>query len=212
MSNLTMDLFRDPEEPAIAAVFFVRKRYAQVLNHGDIGRRRKNMVDFPQPKIALRMRGCQAFLDCTINGNRAFYHPKSSSRCSQMQSRLLEIPQHLERQLRHQAALFVISLSVSLEREIDNNQPIAFVVHSLGGVIVKDAIHRSGKIRERMKLIIFLGTPHRRSAYASWRQIASNLTRVALQDSNKKLLEALEVNNEVLDNIDEESKTIVFKG
>jgi hypothetical protein len=63
-----------------------------------------------------------------------------------------------------------------------------------------------------MKLIIFLGTPHRRSAYASWRQIASNLTRVALQDSNKKLLEALEVNNEMLDNIDEESKTIVFKG
>jgi hypothetical protein len=27
----------------------------------------------------------------------------------------------LKRQLRHQAALFVISLSVSLEREIDNN-------------------------------------------------------------------------------------------
>jgi hypothetical protein len=77
---------------------------------------------------------------------------------------------------------------------------------------VIQAIRRSEKIRERSKLIIFLGTPHRRSPYASWRQIASNLTRVALQDSNKKLLEALEVNNEVLDNIDEESKTVVFKG
>lgn len=77
---------------------------------------------------------------------------------------------------------------------------------------VIQAIRRSEKIRERMKLIVFLGTPYRRSAYASWRQIASNLTRVVLQDSNKKLLEALEVNNEMLDNIDEESKTIVFKG
>jgi hypothetical protein len=74
-----------------------------------------------------------------------------------MQSRLLEKPQRLKRQLRHQAALFVISLSVSLEREIDYNvrrrqfvsleqfltawqQPIAFVVHSLGGIIVKDVL------------------------------------------------------------------------
>ncbi|PVH93671.1 hypothetical protein DM02DRAFT_619122 [Periconia macrospinosa] len=103
-------------------------------------------------------------------------------------------------------------LSVRLERDIDNSKPIAFVVHSLGGIIVKDAIRRSEKIRERTKLIIFLGTPHRGSAYAGWGQIASNLARLALQDSNKKMLEALEVNSEVLDNIHEEFKTIVFKG
>ncbi|KAF2679087.1 hypothetical protein K458DRAFT_375514 [Lentithecium fluviatile CBS 122367] len=103
-------------------------------------------------------------------------------------------------------------LSVRLEREIDNNQPIAFVVHSLGGIIVKDAIHRSESICGRTKLIAFLGTPHRGSAYASWGQIASNMALLALQDSNKKVLEALEVNSEVLDNIHEEFKTIVFKG
>jgi hypothetical protein len=74
------------------------------------------------------------------------------------------------------------------------------------------AIHRSEKIRERTKLIVFLGTPHRGSAYAGWGQIASNLARLALQDTNKKILETLEVNNEVLDNIHEEFKTIVFKG
>lgn len=34
---------------------------------------------------------------------------------------------------------------------------------------------------------------------------------MALQDSNKRLLESLEVNNEVLDNIHEELKTIVFE-
>ena len=67
-------------------------------------------------------------------------------------------------------------------------------------------------VRDRTKLVIFLGTPHRGSAYAGWGQIASNLARVALQDSNKRLLETLEVNNEVLDNIHEEFKTIAFKG
>lgn len=103
-------------------------------------------------------------------------------------------------------------LSVRLEREIGKGKPIAFVVHSLGGIIVKDAIRRSEMIREQTKLIIFLGTPHRGSAYAGWGQIASNLARLALQDSNKKILETLEVNNEVLDNIHEEFKTIAFKG
>ncbi|KAF2686316.1 hypothetical protein K458DRAFT_430168 [Lentithecium fluviatile CBS 122367] len=81
-------------------------------------------------------------------------------------------------------------LPVRLERDIDNSRPIAFVVHSLGGIIVKDAIRRSEKIRERTKLIMFLGTPHR-------------------GNSNKKMLEALEVNSEVLDNIHEEFKMIV---
>ncbi len=67
-------------------------------------------------------------------------------------------------------------------------------------------------VRDQTKLIIFLGTPHRGSACAGWGQIASNLARLALQDSNKKILETLEVNNEVLDNIHEEFKTIAFKG
>jgi hypothetical protein len=38
------------------------------------------------------------------------------------------------------------------------------------------------------------------------------LARLTLHDSNKKMLEALEVNSEVLDNIHEEFKTIVFGG
>jgi len=50
---------------------------------------------------------------------------------------------------------------------------------------------------------MFLGTPHRGSAYADWGLIASNLTSIALQDPNKKVLRTLEVNDEVLDNIHE---------
>jgi len=73
------------------------------------------------------------------------------------------------------------------------------------------AVHRSEKIREWTKLIIFLGTPHRGSAYAGWGQIASNLARLTLQDTNKKILETLEVNSEVLDYINENFTDIVYK-
>ena len=100
------------------------------------------------------------------------------------------------------------------------------MAHGIGGIIVKDvrtpgplitvadayveqqAIRRSDKCRAQTKLVIFLGTPHRGSAYAGWGDIASNLALLVLQDSNKKLVKTLEVNNEVLDNIHEEFKTI----
>jgi hypothetical protein len=64
---------------------------------------------------------------------------------------------------------------------------------------LRQAIRRSDIVRDRTKLVVFLGTPHRGSAYAGWGQVASNLARLALQDSNKKIPETLEVNNRVLD-------------
>ena len=67
-------------------------------------------------------------------------------------------------------------------------------------------------MRDRTKLVIFLGTPHRGSAYADWGQIASNLAQLVFQDSNKKLLKTLEVNSEVLENIHEEFIKIVYNG
>jgi hypothetical protein len=73
------------------------------------------------------------------------------------------------------------------------------------------AIRRSEIVRDRTRFIVFLGTPHRGSGYAGWGQIASNLARLTLQDSNKRLLESLEVNNEVLDNINDEFKKIAFE-
>lgn len=72
-------------------------------------------------------------------------------------------------------------------------------------------MHKSDLCRLRTRLIVFLGTPHRGSAYAGWGEIASNIACVALQDSNKKVIETLEVNSEVLDNIHETFKTIVHR-
>ncbi|KAK3385401.1 hypothetical protein B0H63DRAFT_182369 [Podospora didyma] len=101
--------------------------------------------------------------------------------------------------------------AVELNREIDNELPILFVAHSLGGIITKDAMRRSKGLHSRTSLIVFLGTPHRGSAYAEWGQIASNLASLGLQDSNKKRVQTLEVNSEILDNIHEQFKTIVFE-
>ena len=67
-------------------------------------------------------------------------------------------------------------------------------------------------MRDRTKLVIFLGTPHRGSTYADWGQIASNLARLVLHDSNKTILKTLEVNSEVLENIQEEFIKIVCNG
>ncbi|KAI1118919.1 hypothetical protein F5Y14DRAFT_438398 [Nemania sp. NC0429] len=95
-------------------------------------------------------------------------------------------------------------LAVVLEREIQNEAPIVFVAHSLGGIVVKDAIRRSKTHKSRVKFVVFLGTPHRGSSSAGWGVVASNLATVALQDSNKQIVRALETNSEVLDNIHDE--------
>lgn len=102
-------------------------------------------------------------------------------------------------------------LAARLERDVDNEDPIVFVVHSLGGIVVKDAIRRSEACRSRTQFIVFLGTPHRGSQYAGWGVIASNLASCALQNANKKVVQTLEVNSEVLDNIHDESVKIVLE-
>lgn len=73
-------------------------------------------------------------------------------------------------------------------------------------------MHKSEPICKRTKLIVFLGTPHRGSTYTGWGEIIANLATLALQDTNKRLIQTLEVNDEVLDNIHEEFKTILSKG
>lgn len=74
------------------------------------------------------------------------------------------------------------------------------------------AIRRSKSWRSQTKFIIFLGTPHRGSQSAGWGEIAANLARVALKDSNKKMLQSLEVNSVELDNIHEEFKKVIHQG
>ncbi|KAI2469436.1 hypothetical protein F4781DRAFT_216030 [Annulohypoxylon bovei var. microspora] len=99
--------------------------------------------------------------------------------------------------------------TTKIQRDIENEEPIVFIAHSLGGLLVKDAIARSNSLRLRTRSIIFLGTPHRGSSYAGWAMIASNIASLALQDANEKILKALDVDSEVLDNIHEKFIDVV---
>ncbi|KAI8953377.1 ankyrin repeat-containing domain protein [Xylaria longipes] len=88
-----------------------------------------------------------------------------------------------------------------LQREKPSRRPIIFVVHSLGGIVVKETLRRSEASEEdelkdimrSTKGIIFMGTPHRGSpGLASLgeavRRVASVIGRV---DSNSTLLRSL---------------------
>ena len=71
------------------------------------------------------------------------------------------------------------------------------------------ALNQSQSACKKTKLIVFLGTPHRGSAYAGWAEIVSNLARLIGQEANTKALRTLGVNSEVLDNIHEGFKVLV---
>ena len=95
------------------------------------------------------------------------------------------------------------SLLNALNRERTNlsNRPIIFVAHSLGGLVVKQAIVEARKransgdihnIYTSARAVIFFGTPHRGSDSASWGLMASNLAKAAQMDVNDAILRDLD--------------------
>lgn len=103
--------------------------------------------------------------------------------------------------------------------EKDIKVPIIFVVHSLGGIVVKDALNRSSsEVGTRLKHIapatfgiIFLGTPHRGSKSASIGKIANQISLVASKRPNLRLLQGLERKSEILDRIGDAFRQTILK-
>ncbi|KAL8928160.1 MAG: hypothetical protein Q9208_001870 [Pyrenodesmia sp. 3 TL-2023] len=97
--------------------------------------------------------------------------------------------------------------------------PLIFVVHSLGGIIVKDALSQSSATAgTRLKSIvphtygvIFLGTPHRGSNSATIGRIAHQITWITTKRPNIRLLRGLEKRSEVLDRIGDSFNQIIVK-
>ncbi|KAI9897237.1 hypothetical protein N3K66_008259 [Trichothecium roseum] len=89
-------------------------------------------------------------------------------------------------------------LAITFGREIENEDPVIWVAHGLGGIIVKDALRKSEVCQARTKKLIFLGTPHRGSKPAGWSKLALGLARLAMQDVNHKLVESLEEDSGLL--------------
>lgn len=91
------------------------------------------------------------------------------------------------------------------------SRPIIFVAHSLGGIIVKQALVDSQRAERRVEeksihhytdAVIFLGTPHRGSQYSSWGQIAERIARAAFFDTNSRNISSLQVHGTELANLE----------
>ncbi|KAI3318127.1 hypothetical protein HD806DRAFT_325111 [Xylariaceae sp. AK1471] len=95
---------------------------------------------------------------------------------------------------------------------LDKNEPLPLiiVVHSLGGLVVKEALNQAAqtsdpkraRVLQMTRGIVFLGTPHRGSSAATYGSVAFRLTQIfAFQSANTKLISSLERNSEILDRI-----------
>lgn len=117
--------------------------------------------------------------------------------------------------LKH-AENFLLDLAGERAEEdgIEPDRPIIFVAHSLGGLVVKQALitareHEStqsenedyARILRNTIGIIFLGTPHKGSDQARWDAVAANLARILKKDHNDTIVEALSRGSSVLESL-----------
>ncbi|KFY59535.1 hypothetical protein V496_05647 [Pseudogymnoascus sp. VKM F-4515 (FW-2607)] len=102
----------------------------------------------------------------------------------------------------------------------DTHRPIIFVGHSLGGLVIKEALIKSaayqshgrhlslGDIYRHTKGVIFLGTPHRGSDKTDFANIIASVAKFSLRQPNKQLIRALSPDSDVLENQREQFTTI----
>ena len=108
----------------------------------------------------------------------------------------------------HHAQTLLSDLAMLRESESDRTKPLVFIAHSLGGIVVKDALSFSQNDLTHLKEILpatigvmFLGTPHHGSKVASLGKVAFEISRVFFQNPNMDILRALERNSEILERI-----------
>lgn len=95
-------------------------------------------------------------------------------------------------------------------REVEDavSRPLIFVVHSMGGLICKEAVQQSRDnpdlhrqdLFKSVKGIVFIGTPHQGSWMASWASIPASAVGL-LKSTNKSLLEILQTENQLLESV-----------
>ena len=108
--------------------------------------------------------------------------------------------------VRGNARKLVALLRDSREDEEDGaeGRPIVFVGHSLGGIIIKQALrvarqdHRTpgfSDISDSARGIVFLGTPHRGSDLAKWLGTLTAITSAAARTPNPAFVRTLQANS-----------------
>ncbi|KAK3291981.1 uncharacterized protein B0H64DRAFT_408650 [Chaetomium fimeti] len=103
---------------------------------------------------------------------------------------------------------------------VGTTRPIVFVCHSLGGLVVKEALIKAdnynnhqrhptlGDIFAKTTGVIFMGTPHRGSSKESYGDLLVKIAKVALRQPNDQLLQTLRPDSHILENQREQFTTI----
>jgi hypothetical protein len=93
----------------------------------------------------------------------------------------------------------------------NQTRPIIFICHSLGGLVVKDALikaasHDSHKrdrdlalIYQHTKGVLFLGTPHRGSQQEPFGDLLARAANLSLHQANTQLLRSLRTDSHILE-------------
>jgi hypothetical protein len=100
---------------------------------------------------------------------------------------------------------------MSRTSEDEAGRPLVFVGHSLGGLVIKEALIRSseyhfnkqdeelGAVYPCTKGIVFLGTPHRGSDLAPYGRIVAKVAKLLLRNPNERLISLLESESPTLE-------------
>lgn len=113
------------------------------------------------------------------------------------------------------AASLLNKLTTNRESCDATSRPLIFVAHSLGGLVCKKAILLSQNSAEdhpqdifnAVRVIIFLGIPHKGAWLAKWPTIPVSVLG-SVKSTNTNLLDVLESKNEVFKSIQEDFLTM----
>ncbi|KAG8527833.1 uncharacterized protein KY384_006749 [Bacidia gigantensis] len=108
----------------------------------------------------------------------------------------------------HHAETLLADLVMLRNTEARKSKPLLFIAHSLGGIVVKDALSLSKNEKAPLCEILpasigvmFLGTPHHGSSIASLGKKFFEISQLFFQKPNLQVLSALESNSEILERI-----------
>ena len=94
----------------------------------------------------------------------------------------------------------------------ESKRPLIFIAHSLGGIIVKQALvwaHRDPRyklIKDHTLGIVFFGTPHQGSGKANYGKILANVAAGVMHKPKSRLVHALQSNSDTLMKLTSEFK------